>query len=163
MYQRIIISVVLFAVFFASKATDIGYADFSATLFHFIYPFFHANIFHLLGNVLCLWLFRCQLHISAGYLIAVLCSFLPTLVSEPTVGFSGVLFAVAGISWGNIGKFTLMCKKCAPFLLITLFIPHINALIHVYCLLAGYLYGLLNIKDPLSNYDSYKQPLCFQR
>lgn len=59
------------------------------------------------------------------------------------MGFSGALFAMAGISWGKIGRFREMCKKCLPFIVITLIIPHINALIHVYCLFLGYLYGFI--------------------
>lgn len=129
-----------------------------------LYPISHANIFHLAGNILCLWMLRCPLHIVATYLIAVICSFLPCptlssllfplssllslpLSSEPeaTYGFSGVLFAIVGISWGRARRFRDMLWRNKWILIIPSFIPHINFLIHLYCLLAGYAYGRLII------------------
>lgn len=124
-----------------------------------LYPFSHANIWHLAANILCLWMLRCQTHIVATYLIAVLCSFLPSFsiydcivqggfaaLSEPTYGFSGTLFAMVGISWGKIHRFKDMVNLNKWFLIIPAFLPHVNFLIHIYCLLAGYLYGTLCAK-----------------
>ncbi len=123
---------------------------------HLLYPFSHANIFHLLANILCLWLLRCQLHLPITYATAVLCSFLPSFSfydiadtittataagQEPTCGFSGVLFAMVGISWGKIRRFKEMIRRNMWFLVLPAFIPHVNALIHLYCILAGYLCG----------------------
>lgn len=121
---------------------------------HFLYPFSHANIWHLAANCLCLFLLRCPLHIFATYAIAVLCSFLPSFclfdsmvqggfaaLKEPTYGYSGILFAMVGISWGKIHRFRDMILRNKWILIIPAFIPHINFLIHIYCLLAGYLYG----------------------
>ena len=123
-------------------------------LSHFLYPFSHANIWHLAANCLCLFMLRCPLHIAATYLIAVICSFLPSFclidsivqggfaaLKEPTYGYSGILFAMVGISWGKIHRFRDMILRNKWILIIPAFIPHINFLIHIYCLLAGYLYG----------------------
>ena len=121
---------------------------------HFLYPLSHANIFHLAANVLCLFMLRCKPHFLATYAIAVLCSFLPSpqlssLIlhpsSEPemTYGFSGVLFAMVGIAWGRVGRFREMFSRNKWFLIIPAFIPHINFLIHLYCLLLGYAYARL--------------------
>lgn len=121
---------------------------------HFLYPLSHANVWHLLANILCLWMLRCPLHLVVTYAIAVLCSFLPSFclidsithsgfysLQQPTYGFSGVLFAMVGISWGKIHRFRDMIVRNKWILIIPAFIPHINFLIHIYCLLAGYLYG----------------------
>ena len=108
---------------------------------HLLYPFSHANIWHLAGNILCLWMLRCPMHIYATFVCAVLCSFLPCFVAEPTMGFSGVLFAMVGISWGKIHRFRDMMRKNIWVLIIPAFLPHINFLIHLYCLMLGYLYG----------------------
>lgn len=110
---------------------------------HILYPLSHANIWHLLANILCLWMLRCRLHIIVTYLIAVLCSFMPCFVSEPTMGYSGVLFAMVGISWGSIHRFKDMVWRNKWILIIPAFLPHINFMIHLYCLMAGYLYGSL--------------------
>ena len=120
---------------------------------HFIYPFSHANIWHLSANILCLWLLRCQPHIFATYVCSALCSFLPCpllpLYGEPadaTMGFSGVLFAMVGVSWGKIHRFKDMVLRNKWILIIPAFLPHVNFLIHIYCLFAGYLYGTLCAK-----------------
>lgn len=161
MYQRIIITILLILSYFLFP--EYGFTDYSSDFkAHLLYPLSHANIFHLAGNVLCLWMLRCPLHIFACWLIAVMCSFVPCFASEPTMGFSGVLFAMAGISWGRIHRFRQMCRKCLPYILVCLFIPHVNALIHVYCLMIGYLFGTFEPDDMLSRGDPYN-PKIFRR
>ncbi len=119
---------------------------------HLLYPFSHANVFHLLANIVCLWWLR-SLHLPVTYIIAVLCSFLPSFslygffagqgfaLAEPTYGFSGIIFAVVGVSWGKVHRFRDMLWRNKWFLIITTFLPHVNFLIHLYCLLLGFLYG----------------------
>ena len=125
-----------------------GFTFHGPVINHFFYPFSHANIWHLSANILCLWMLRCQPHIIATFVCAALCSFLPCpllpLYGESdalTMGFSGVLFAMVGISWGRIHRFKDMINRNKWFLILPAFLPHVNFLIHIYCLLAGYLYG----------------------
>lgn len=106
-----------------------------------LYPLSHANIWHLAANIVCLWMLPCPLHIFTTFVCAVLCSFLPCFVSEPTMGFSGVLFAIVGISWGRVHRFRDMLWRNKWFLIIPALLPHVNFMIHIYCLLAGYTYG----------------------
>ena len=154
MYQRIIITILLTTSYFLLP--KYGFTSYDSGLTgHLLYPISHANIFHLAGNILCLWMLRCPAHIVASYLIAVLCGFMPCFITEPTMGFSGVLFAMAGISWGRTRLFGLMCRRCLPYILICVFMPHVNALIHIYCLMLGYLYGTFGIDDKLSSIDRY--------
>lgn len=108
---------------------------------HLFYPLSHANVWHLFANVLCLWMIPCRLHLLSSYAVAVVCSFLPCFLSEPTMGFSGVLFAVVGRSWGVTGRFRQMLWKNKWFLVIPFFLPHVNGFIHVYCMLSGYVVG----------------------
>ena len=121
--------------------TQYGYYSGEISINNILYPFSHANIWHLLANVVCLWMIPCELHLLTSFLLAVLCSILPCFLPEATVGFSGVLFAIVGISWGRVNRFRDMIWKNKWFLIIPFFIPHINAFIHVYCLLSGYLVG----------------------
>lgn len=130
-----------------------GFTSFGgdAILPHLLYPFSHANIWHLLVNICCLWMVRCPMRLYITYLIAVLASFLPcltfsfshgfTLMTEPTMGFSGILFAMVGMSWGRINQFRNMIWRNKWFLIIPPFLPHVNFLIHIYCMLFGYLAG----------------------
>lgn len=151
MVQRIILTYILVEAYLVLPRY--GYLSGGTAAGHLLYPLCHANIFHLAGNILCLWMLRCPIHISITYLIAVVCSFLPCMVTEPTMGFSGVLFAMAGISWGKVGRFRGMIRKCIPVVAVTAFIPHVNVAIHIYCMLVGYLFGLLRICDPLEVWE----------
>lgn len=118
-----------------------GFTSCSGIVEHILYSISHANIWHLLANVLCLFVLRCPTHIISAFLCAVLCSFLPCPITEPTMGFSGMLFVMAGISWGRIHKLWDMVRRNSIILIIPAFLPHINFMIHFYCLLAGYIVG----------------------
>ena len=110
---------------------------------HFLSLFSHANIFHLLGNLLCLWLMKCRFRLPQALGISFVCSFLPQWSlwggTELACGFSSVLFAVAGMAWGEAGRFKDMIKKCVPLIIVGLF-PNVNIFIHLYALLLGYAY-----------------------
>ena len=132
---------------------------------------FHANIFHLLGNLFVLWLLRLDRNhtphegtrrIIEGCIIAVLCPFLPsfhidlpnfqlsTINSQLTLGFSGAIFAIVGAMWGEAFRkqptkktIRLFVTRCLPWAVVGIFIPHVDGMLHTYCLFAGLLYKLL--------------------
>lgn len=118
---------------------------------HFLYPLSHANIFHLAANVVCILAMPCPLKLHITYPIAVLASFIPSptlydLFSvggsmNPTMGFSGILFAAVGLSWGRIHRFRDMVYRNRIFLILPALFPNINALIHLYCLVLAYIYA----------------------
>ena len=110
---------------------------------HVLYPLSHANLWHLAANIVCLWMIPCGLHLLSAYLVAVLCSFLPCFLFESTCGFSGVLFAIVGMSWGRVRRFKDMLWKNKWWLVIPIFIPHVNALLHIWCLFGGFLVGYI--------------------
>ena len=137
---------------------QVGYGSSGTIWEHFFYPMSHVNVWHLAGNLWALWYLKGRLYMRESYVIAVLCSFLPVIPgmwdmtpsAEPivTAGFSGVLCAVIGIKWGlwcssrkNLTAYWTFCKKVLPFVAVGMFIPHVNWCIHLYCLLAGLLYG----------------------
>ena len=110
---------------------------------HFIYPFCHANIFHLLGNCFCLWLFKDTLNYNA-WLIAILCSFCPCFIDTPTYGMSGVLFAHIGINWGRVNGFSTMCRRVLPLTILCGLLPNMNMMIHIYCLFVAYFFTIIS-------------------
>ena len=125
-------------------------------LSHLLYPVSHANVWHLAANIMCLWMIPCRIHLKTSYWIAVACSFIPAVslfdcivdwniafVKEPTMGFSGIIFAIVGISWGKVCKFREMLWKNKWYLIVPAFLPHINFLIHFYCLVAGFVVGFI--------------------
>lgn len=153
LYQKITVTAILIiAYIFFPK---VGYGTGSDIFSHLLYPLSHVNIFHLAANILFMWMLPCTLRLWYSYPIAVLCSFLPyfTIYScdNVTMGFSAVLFAVVGISWGRVNRFRDMIMRNKWFLLIPFFIPHINAFIHLYSLLVGYVVGNLMFRYATRN------------
>lgn len=70
---------------------------------HVVYPFAHANVFHLLANILGLYSLYGLNYVRPGlmvasYLVAVAVSFYP----QPIVGFSAVLFALMGYWYARL-------------------------------------------------------------
>lgn len=57
------------------------------------------------------------------------------------MGFSGVLLAVVGVAWGKQHKFKEMLWVNKWYLIVPAFLPHVNVLIHIYCMLIGYAIG----------------------
>lgn len=145
---------------------ETGYSnDDESILPHVLYMFSHANVWHMLGNLFILWILRRPLFMPAAFLIGFFASYLPVLPglwdltnqdSMVTMGMSGMLFAIIGIKWGNyyrlaqsLGEaaekkaFKDFCVKVLPFVIGGALLPHVNWSIHLYCLLAGTLYGKL--------------------
>lgn len=126
---------------------------------HYAYMLSHANIWHLCGNLLVVWLVR-RLRLYSSLVIAILASFLPAVgcvwdgfvFDSITMGFSGVLFAAIGSNWGygiyrttNDARRNMYYRdfffKVLPFALLGVLVPHINWCLHTYCLLSGFVYG----------------------
>lgn len=115
---------------------------------HFTYSFEHANVWHMLANLLVLWSVRRRMNAAAGYAIAVAASWLPMWTDRPTVGMSGLLFAVFGVMWGERGDFLGFIKAGMPVILVMMAIPGINGLLHLYCYGIGFV--VYKIKDVFS-------------
>lgn len=144
-WEKVVVSVVLVAGYFLLPGVGFGGHAMTAcgTIGgHLLYSFGHANVWHLLANVVCLWMVGCPLRLGWSYLVAVVCSFLPCFVGEATCGFSGMLFAMVGLSWGKVGRFKDMLWRNKWYLVVPLFVPHVNGVLHLYCLLGGYFVGI---------------------
>lgn len=137
--------IILFVVVIYIVFPQTGYVWNGSVLGHFTYPFCHANVFHLVCNCFCLWLFRQPLNYNA-WLIAMLCSFFPCLATEPTMGMSGALFAHIGITWARLNRFGEMCRRVLPLTILFGLLPHMNMLIHIYCLFTAYFYTIISTR-----------------
>lgn len=104
---------------------------------HFFYPFSHANVFHLLANLVALLTFRKNVGVVA-YISAVAASFLP-MGSTATMGLSAVLFAHIGATWAYSAGFYPMCRRILPFAVLIGLLPRVNFFIHIYSLFLGYI------------------------
>lgn len=123
---------------------------------HLAYMWSHANIWHLAGNLVVLWIMRRQLYLLPSLSIAFVTSYIPAFSVwgelGMTLGFSGALFAIGGIKWGvycsrRYGRHFSACAlddfvlKALPFALVGILVPHLNWCLHLYALIFGYIYG----------------------
>ena len=106
-----------------------------------MFPLCHANVFHLVCNLLCVWLTRPSYHILSGILISFFASLLPEMTTDPIMGMSGILFAVIGVKYGKMGLLTLLAKRTWAFFVITALLPNVACIYHLYCIIIGYLWG----------------------
>lgn len=156
--EKCVVTAVLVVSFALLPAVGYRNGETGQLLPHAAYMLCHANVWHLAGNLFVLWIMRGKLHLIPSVMIAFLTSFIPSwsMWGEVgvTMGFSGVLFAIAGIKWGVYCRYASamgrlfgrtaireFMMKALPFALIGIFIPHINWCIHLYCMLAGFAYG----------------------
>ena len=108
-----------------------------------LFPLSHANFFHLLCNMLCLWVMRPRYYIASGVVISFLCSLLPELTDIPVMGASGILFAIIGAKYGRVMGIKAMFRNHALFFVIASVMPNIACLFHLYCIFAGFAWGYI--------------------
>lgn len=121
----------------------------------FIYPFFHASIYHAALNIWCLLSIVFLHKISAlrlfmSYIIAAtipletMSNLIDYLPAEPTVGLSGIIYVLfATLSFEVLRKWYY--QGCMIFYIaIGFIIPGANAWIHLYCYAAGLIIAILN-------------------
>ncbi len=111
----------------------------------FLYHFYHTSFLHYAMNVWCLVsaVFAFDLAVSdltAAYIIA---SFVPVVWSSPTIGLSGICFALLGRCSFLVRRKLHYHYFMALFIIVGLITPKVNGFIHLYCYVAGILYGLL--------------------
>ena len=155
--EKLLVSVVLIAWYICMP--QVGYTGDMESPAHLTYMLSHANIWHLAGNVFVLWMMRGRLHLLSAIAIAFLASFIPSIGSVwdgfafdgQTMGFSGAIFAIAGTQWGYHIRYSYNEKrkaaekdfvtKALPWAIVGVLIPHINWSLHLYCMMAGFIYG----------------------
>lgn len=119
-----------------------------------LYSFFHANLLHATLNTWCLLSVVFLYNISArrlltSYLVAVLApvnTFLPWAsdLASPTVGLSAVVYFLFGSISFEVTDKRAYQAWMAFYLIIGFIAPNTNALLHLYCYLAGLIFAFLN-------------------
>ena len=113
-----------------------------------LYPFYHANLLHATLNAWCLlsviFIYDISLwRFTLAYIIAVgVPSF--CLSGIPTVGLSGVVFALFGSISFEVQRKAYYQLWMLAYLVAGFFFPNTNALVHLYCYMAGGAVALLN-------------------
>lgn len=120
--------------------------------------FFHANWFHLSANSLAFWVaFPRGRRMSELILAWVLASISYAVTTDPVIGFSNILFAIAGLSaasasreyWKNPATWVFIAVMAAMA-----FLPMFSASTHIVAFVLGLLVGALrkNIKRATDDY-----------
>lgn len=113
-----------------------------------LYPFYHANLLHATLNAWCLlsviFIYDISLwRLILAYIIAVgIPSF--CLSDIPTVGLSGVVFALFGSISFEVQRKAYYQLWMLAYLVAGFLFPNTNALVHLFCYLAGGAVALLN-------------------
>ena len=127
----------------ASQYSHLAYQPY---LSHFTYHFFHANALHLILNIWCFLSCVFLADASAGKLFAayIIACTAPALSAVPTIGFSGVCFAMLGfIQWQSRNKLSYNVSVISCIVLPLLLLPHsVNSLLHAYCYAVAVIVGL---------------------
>ncbi len=111
----------------------------------FLYHFFHASAIHYLTNAWCLVsvVFAFDLALSDLAVAYIIASFVPVIWTTPTIGLSGVCFTLLGRCSFLVRRKMHYHYFMALFIIAGLVMPNVNGFIHLYCYVAGILYGLL--------------------
>lgn len=157
LYTKIITTTILVVSFLLLP--KVGFRHFGAEGFdithNIIFPLSHANIFHLLCNICCMWqMRRIKDYLLPAFFVSLFCSFLPE--STPDImGCSGVLFAIIGFKYGKFNMGYRMIKNNILFFIITAFIPNVAVLFHIYCLITAFFIGYT-----LETYRLWQKRIC---
>jgi len=146
---------------------SLGFTATSAWWTHLTYNFQHANIWHLLVNSVAFWCVFKSLErhippykiITISLAVAIIASFIPPFYETPTVGASGMIYAMIGILVSitlppYIFLFTkvptspnkspmvfrlLFWLSCIALMLtVGFFLPNSAGLLHLYCFVGGF-------------------------
>lgn len=113
-----------------------------------LYPFYHAGILHALLNVWCMlsivFIYNVSMwRLLIAYFIAVT---IPDfcISAVPTVGLSGVIFALYGSISFEVSRKTYFQLWMVTYLALGFMFPNTNAWLHLYCYLTGLMVALVN-------------------
>lgn len=98
---------------------------------HFTYMFFHANIFHLAGNIYAMWIIRrffTANNVISAYVISAVSSW-ATMVES--IGSSGFVYALVGYSMVSTKTSRNYWLMFVLINLATYFFPNISFGIHI--------------------------------
>lgn len=113
-----------------------------------LYPLFHANILHTILNTWCLLSVVFIYDISLWRLISsyIIAATIPSLFlsNVPTIGLSGVVFALFGAISFEVKRKLYYQLWMIAYLTVAFFFPNTNAWIHLYCYIAGLAIAVLN-------------------
>ncbi len=134
--------------FFDIPASSVGIYNGAPLTGVLLYSLFHVNFFHAVLNA---WALLCMVfyykaplwQLVVAYLIAV--SFATTTIPCPlTIGMSGVVFALFGMTSFRVIRFVYWQVSMALTIALGFIIPNMNGYLHLYCYAVGVAVGYLH-------------------
>lgn len=156
--MKYLISLIFIATYIGNF--PIGYSATSPLYMNFIYMFQHANLLHLLLNIISLFSFITLLQKFIPIWRLFLYMYLPALCAAfgssqitPTIGASGMVYGLVGVYFilSILGRKMRITDKKKFFSwvalifvssLLTVFNPHINNLNHLIAFCLGIMFGI---------------------
>lgn len=153
--MRIVIIVLLIAAMIAPRPEFLSHKCFLSAVSH---HFWHVNIFHLAVNSLAIWLAVPPGRSTSEMLPAWIAASLSyVFAGTPALGFSNILFAIAGMDaarrsrswWTQPATITFFVTMFAMA-----FFPMFSAVTHIASFVLGFLYGAVRrvLTKTLSDY-----------
>lgn len=128
----------------AASALPFGVKGFGESLFPecLHYHFFHANIWHLLCNLLALYSYRPKWKtVIVAYICASVCALLPFMpMSQPTCGLSALIYACIARRYALLG---INPWKVLVINFAFILVPSVNWKIHLAAFIMSYCVWLL--------------------
>lgn len=107
---------------------------------HLTYQFFHANIFHLAVNLYVMWLCVTRFKLSQRQMLMcfIISAMAPATLPMPTIGASGIVYAMLGIINTMVAKKLRFAMWIAVYIAI-LALFNCNWSIHLCCYALGFM------------------------
>ena len=113
---------------------------------HLIYQFFHANIFHLAVNLYVMWLCVTRFKLSQRQMLMcfIISALTPATLPMPTIGASGIVYAMLGIINTMVAKKLRFAMWIAVYIAISALF-NCNWSIHLYCYALGFMFNSITL------------------
>ena len=113
---------------------------------HLTYQFAHANIFHLAVNIYVMYFCITRFNLSQSQILScfIISAILPALSHIPTIGASGIVYAMLGIINTMVVEKAKFAAWIALYITISYFFNN-NWCIHLCCYLLGFLSNYIAI------------------
>ena len=113
---------------------------------HLTYQFFHANIFHLAVNLYVVWLCVTRFKLSQRQMLMcfIISAMVPATLPMPTIGASGIVYAMLGIINTMVAKKLRFAMWIAVYIAISALF-NCNWSIHLCCYALGFMSNSINL------------------
>ncbi len=148
-----ITTIIVFIISLFLNTDILGYTNTTPFSFRITYIFAHANIFHLVGNIYSLYIFKKLFDptkLNTYLIISTLSAIIATYGTEqslPTVGISAIIYALLGIYYAQhtskraiIYILTIFVLNYLPYIIGLPFNAHLHTLSFTYTYIPTLIY-----------------------